>query len=89
MDHHYFTSEDCPIDGSRFKGHEQVQQAVERLAREGHSLTVDAMRMYGVPEETLEGTIVIDFGGKAVLQSFIPQARLASGRLVIVLVPAL
>ena len=61
---HIFSGQYCPQDGwSQFWAGE-ILAAVERLERDGTSLSLHALCAVGVPAERLSGVLVIDFASE-------------------------
>jgi len=62
---HYFQGVCCPYDGWSSAASRELAAAVERLAGEGQGLSLLALRKAGVSQETIERTIIVEFGSAA------------------------
>jgi hypothetical protein len=62
---HRFLGECCPFDGWSSAASSELAAAVERLTSAGQAVSLASLRQAGVSHETLERTMVIEFGGAA------------------------
>ena len=62
---HYFQGEFCPFDGWSSAASKELATAVERLTGAGQELSLAALRKAGVSRETIERTVVVEFGSAA------------------------
>ena len=77
---HFFNGPVCPEDGWSQSWATEILETAERLEREGIRLSLRALCAAGVPEEHLNGVLVIDFASEpSVFDALVYAGRWRNG----------